>query len=282
MLQVALPNKGALADGAVDLIRSAGYHCKRSGRELTVRDVSNDVRFLFLRPRDIATYVNDGTLDLGITGRDMLFDSGADLVELLALGFGRAHFAYAAPRDFEVTPDALGGLRIATSYTRLLRHDLQRRGIKARVVPLDGAVEISIQLGVADLIADVVQTGRTLEDAGLKRIGKPILETEAILVARGGAATVGNTVGLFVKRLKGITVAREFVMIEYDCAESCVEAACAITPGIESPTVAPLSKPGWVAIKAMARRRDTNRILDALEELGAKGVLVTRIETCRI
>ncbi len=282
MLQIALPNKGALAEGAVELVREAGYRCRRAGRELTVRDTENEVTFLFLRPRDIAVYVSNGVLDLGITGRDMLIDSRADLEELLSLRFGKARFFYAVPQDSALTPDTLGGLRIATSYTHLVARDLAERGVEAQVVPLDGAVEISIQLGVADVIADVVQTGRTLEEAGLKTVGDPILETEAILVARSRAAAEHNSIRLFIERLRGIIVAREYVMVEYDCPEAHLEAACVITPGIESPTVAPLSKPGWVAVKAMARRRDTNRIMDALSDLGAKGIIITDIRTCRI
>ena len=282
MLQIALPNKGALAEGAVELVREAGYRCRRAGRELTVRDTENGVTFLFLRPRDIAVYVSNGVLDLGITGRDMLIDSQATLEELLPLGFGKARFFYAAPQTGTLTPDTLHGLRIATSYTNLVAQDLARRRLEAQIIPLDGAVEISIQLGVADVIADVVQTGRTLEEAGLKTIGEPILNTEAILVARSRAAAEHNGIRLFIERLRGIIVAREYVMVEYDCPEASLEAACTVTPGIESPTLAPLSKEGWVAVKAMARRRDANRIMDALEDLGAKGIIITDIRTCRI
>ena len=282
MLQIALPNKGALAEDAVALVREAGYRCRRTGRELTVRDTENEVTFLFLRPRDIAVYVSNGVLDLGITGRDMLVDSRANLEELLPLRFGKARFYYAVPRESTLTPDTFAGRRIATSYTNLVAQDLARRGVEAQIVPLDGAVEISVQLGVADAIADVVQTGRTLEEAGLRTVGAPILETEAILVARHQAATGHNGIRLFIERLRGIIVAREYVMVEYDCPKPSLEAACAITPGIESPTVAPLSKAGWVAVKSMALRRDVNQIMDGLKDLGAKGIIITDIRTCRI
>lgn len=282
MLQIALPNKGALSEDAVELVREAGYRCRRSGRELMVRDVDNEVTFLFLRPRDIAVYVSNGVLDLGITGRDMLIDSRTNLEELLPLRFGKARFFYAVPKDSRLTPDTLDGTRIATSYPHLVAQDLERRNTDAQIVHLDGAVEISIQLGVADAIADVVQTGRTLEEAGLKTVGAPILETEAILVARNQEATNHNGVRLFIERLRGIIVAREYVMVEYDCPTQVLEAACTITPGIESPTVAPLSKQGWVAVKSMAHRRNINRIMDELTEIGAKGIIVTDIRTCRI
>ncbi|HMB93113.1 MAG TPA: ATP phosphoribosyltransferase [Rhodothermales bacterium] len=282
MLQIALPNKGALSEDAVDLVRAAGYRCRRSGRELLVRDAENGVEFLFLRPRDIAIYVSNGVLDLGITGRDLLADSDTAVEELLPLRFGKAAFYYAVPKDSSLTPEGMAGHRIATSYPNLVAQDLAQRGLDAQIVQLDGAVEISIQLGVADAIADVVQTGRTLDEAGLMTVGNPILRTEAILVARDPEVVQHNGVRLFVERLRGIIVAREYVMVEYDVPQPSLDAAVAITPGIESPTVAPLSKEGWLAVKAMARQKDINRIMDALTEIGAKGILITDIRTCRI
>ncbi len=280
MLQVALPNKGKLAQGAIDLLLTAGYHCSRSGRSLAVRDRRNNVAFLFLRPRDIAIYVSNGVLDLGITGRDMLIDSGKELTELLGLGFGKALFRYAVPKNANI--NTLAGLRIATSYPTLVRRDLDTKGIEARLVPLDGAVEVSVLLGVADAVADVVQTGQTMADAGLVPLGDPVLETEAVLVSRRKEGTLNSTAGRLVQRLEGIILAREFVMIEYDCPHDIIDAACQITPGIESPTIAPLSKPGWVAVKAMVNGHEANHIMDSLEDLGAKGILVTGIRTCRI
>jgi ATP phosphoribosyltransferase len=283
MLHIALPNKGALSDDAVTLVREAGYHCRRDRRELLVRDTENDVEFLFLRPRDITTYVSNGVLDLGITGRDLMEDSEADIVELMPLRFGKAQFCYAVPKTSDRTPDDFDGLRIATSYVRLVTQDLAARGIDAQVVPLDGAVEISIRLGVADAIADVVQTGRTLDQAGLKVTGAPILASEAILVARrDDFAQRNNGAKLFIDRLRGILVAREYVMVEYDVEKAKLDEAIAITPGIESPTIAPLSKESWVAVKAMARKSRVNQILDDLSTLGAKGIIITDIRTCRI
>ncbi len=283
MLQIALPNKGALAEDAVELVREAGYRCRRAGRELMVRDAENAVEFLFLRPRDIAVYVSKGVLELGITGRDLLADSQTGVAELLPLHFGKAAVFYAVPRQSTLTPDDLAGRRIATSYPNLVAQDLARRGLDAHIVHLDGAVEISVQLGVADAVADVVQTGRTLEEAGLKTVGEPILRTEAVLIARDAqGAARHHDVRLFVERLRGIIVAREYAMVEYDVPEAQLAAACRITPGIESPTISPLSKAGWLAVKAMARRTDVNRILDALTEIGAKGIIITDIRTCRI
>ncbi len=283
MLQIALPNKGALADDAVDLFRAAGYRCRRRGRELMVRDARNEVEVYFLRPRDIATYVSNGVLDVGVTGRDLIYDSHAAVEVLLPLGFGQARFCYAVPKTSDLTPDDFTAeTRIATSYANLVAQDLARRGVDATVVPLDGAVEISIELGVADAVADVVQTGRTLDEAGLKVTGAPILESEAILIAQNGETARRDAVRLLVERLRGIIVAREFVMVEYDLPEDQLEAAKRITPGIESPTISPLSRKGWLAVKAMAREKDINRIMDELTALGAKGIIITEIRTCRI
>jgi ATP phosphoribosyltransferase len=282
MLKIALPNKGSLSDDAVQLVREAGYNCRRYSRELIVQDNANQVEFVFLRPRDIAIYVHQGILDLGVTGRDLALDSGAPVVELLPLGFGRSDFCYAVPADTDLQPDRLGGMRIATSYPRLVREDLNKRGVDAEIICLDGAVEISIRLGVADAIADVVQTGRTLEAAGLKVVASPLLHSEAILVGRSSDIVGKQAVATFLERIRGIVVAREYVMVEYDIPEAMLEMACVITPGIESPTVSPLSKKGWVAVKSMTKKRDVNPMMDSLTKIGAKGIIVTDIRTCRI
>jgi len=283
MLQIALPNKGALSDGAAELADAAGYHCRRRGRELSVRDPDHGVEFVFLRPRDIATYVSKGIIDLGVTGLDLTYDSEADVEHVMDLGFGAARFCYAVPKSSDVTPDDFtADTRIATSYDTLVRQDLAQRGVNAQVVPLDGAVEVSIQLGVADAIADVVQTGRTIDEAGLKTTGDPILRSEAVLVAQNGSTMEKEPAQRFAERVRGIIVAREYRVVEYDLPEDRLSEAREITPGIESPTVSPLSKDGWVAVKAMAREDNINAIMDDLTEIGARGIIVTSIETCRI
>lgn len=282
MLQIALPNKGSLSQEAVELVREAGYHCRRYSRELVVRDKAHPIEYVFLRPKDIAVYVSRGVLDVGITGRDLALDSQADFHELLPLEFGRSSFYYAVPQESELTPDQFGGLRIATSYANLVAQDLQKRGVRADVVHLDGAVEIAIRLGVADAIADVVESGRTMMEAGLKTVGEPLIASEAILIARDQSVARNEWVKQFVERLKGIIVARAYVMVEYDAPTELLEQASMITPGIEAPTVAPLSREGWVAIKAMAKKSDVNDIMDRLAQLGAKGIIVTPIRTCRI
>jgi len=282
MLQLAVPNKGSLSESAIKLLSDAGYKCTRSGRELIVSDRENGIDFIFLRPRDIAVYVGKGVLDLGITGRDLMVDSAADVQELLPLGFGRSKFCYAAPVNSGITVDSLNGKRIATSYPELLRQNLARRNCQAEIVKLDGAVEISIRLGVADAIADVVESGRTLVEAGLGVIGEPMLESEALLISRNGVSDNVREVAILIGRLRGILLARTYAMIEYNIRKQDLAAACAITPGIESPTVSPLNNTDWVAVKAMIRRNESNRIMDELYAIGARGIFVTELRSCRI
>lgn len=283
MLQIALPNKGSLSEEAVRLVREAGYVCRRYGRELVVRDGISGVEFVFLRPRDIAVYVGRGVLAMGITGRDLALDSGAAVTELLTLGFGHSQFRYAVPRDSGLTVPDLTGRRIATSYANLVQADLARRGVTADIVALDGAVEISIQLGVADAIADVVESGRTMYEAGLRPVGDVLVHSEAVLVAGDGDIAAANPdARTFVQRLRGIVTARAYAMVEYDIAEDLLEIAAVVTPGIEAPTVAPLNRKGWVAVKSMAPRNEVNAIMDKLAAVGAKGIIVTDIRTCRL
>jgi len=282
MLRIAIPNKGALSEGAVAIAKEAGYSCKRSGRELSVIDHKHDIEFVYLRPRDIAIYVGNGTLDLGITGRDLAFDSQADVQEVLPLNFGASRFFYALPKEKDLTPDDLDGMRIATSYPAIVKEDMQKRGLKTTIVELDGAVEISIRLGVADVIADVVESGRTLVEAGLKTVGEPIMLSEAIVIAHSKDILENEQVKTLLKRFQGVLTARQNVMIEYDIDRTNLSKACALTPGVESPTVAPLSKDGWVAVKSLISGKGINSTMDKLQSIGAKGIIVTDIKTCRL
>lgn len=281
MFQLAIPNKGALSEKALEILLNAGYRCRRHSRELVVRDSEHEVEFLFLRPRDIAVYVGRGIVNAGITGRDLVRDSEAEVEEKLALGIGRSRFCYAAPQAVEWTPDDLGGKRIATSYASVVEDDLRRRGLEAEVVRLDGAVEISIQMGVADVIADVVESGRTLYEAGLKVIGDPIMESEAVVIARPGVEPVPELTAL-LQRIEGILVARNYVLLEYVVSTAQQEAACAVTPGVKSPTLSPVSDPNWVAVAAMVRVKGLNRTIDQLAALGARGIIAHEIKTCRL
>jgi len=281
VLRVALPNKGQLADPARELLREAGYLPASAARDLVVQDPDNDVEFFFLRPKDIAVYVGEGTLDVGITGRDMLLDSGADAEELAALGFGGSTFRLAAPAGTTGRVEDLAGRRIATSYPGVLAAYLARAGIEARIVRLDGAVENAVRLGVADAVADVVATGTTLRQAGLEVLGDPILVSEALVVRRR-QAPADPAVETFVRRLHGVMVARSYVLVDYDIRANQVDAACAITPGFESPTISSLHDPAWVAVRAMVPRREVHRVMDELYDLGARGILVTAIHASRL
>jgi ATP phosphoribosyltransferase len=281
LLRIAIPNKGSLSQSASDMLREAGYKQRSDPKQLTLTDPGNQVEFFYLRPRDIALYVGEGTLDIGITGRDLLLDSGAKAEEVMPLGFGRSRFRFAAVPGTLTSVEDLNGKRIATSYDGVVRRFLEQRGVDATVTRLDGAVETSVQLGVADVIADVVETGSTLRNAGLEIVGEPILESEAVLITRAGAALPAGF-EVFQRRLQGVLVARSYVMMDYDIPAERVEAAVALTPGIESPTVSPLHREGWFAVRSMVQRDDAQRIMDQLYDLGARGILSTDIHACRL
>ena len=282
MLTVAVPNKGSLAEAAAELLTEAGYRQRRDSKDLATIDAENDVEFFYLRPRDIAIYVGEGTLDLGITGRDLLLDSGAHAEEALQLGFGASTFRFAAPVGTITSVGELAGQRIATSYPGLVDRWLAERGIESHVVRLDGAVETSVRLGVADAIADVVQTGTTLKQAGLEVFGDPILSSEAVLIRRQGSTPTGNGYDVLKRRLESVLVARTYVMMDYDIPADAVDVAVEVTPGIESPTISPLRREGWVAVRSMVPRASAQPVMDRLYDLGARGILVTDILACRV
>ncbi len=281
MLRIAVPNKGSLADESIAILKEAGYRQRSDSRDLILIDTENSVEFYYLRPRDIAIYVGSGELEAGITGRDLLIDSAASADELLALGFGGSTFRFAAPVDSAFEISDIAGKRVATAYPGLVAHHLSSLGIKADVVRLDGAVESSVRLGVADLIADVVSTGNTLRQAGLKIFGDPILTSEAVVISRKDSQIVPE-LEILIRRLQGVVTARKYVLLDYDIPKEFVEKACAITPGLESPTISPLQKLDWVAVRAMVPRKDTNRVMDELWAIGARGILVTDIHACRL
>jgi ATP phosphoribosyltransferase len=280
LIRVAVPNKGALSDSASAMLREAGYRQRTDTKELVLLDEANGVEFFYLRPRDIAVYVGEGTLDVGITGRDMLLDSGAPVTEVLPLGFGHSRFRFAAPAGSGLDVASLQGMRIATSYAGLVGAYLAERGVTARLISLDGAVETAIRLGVADVVADVVETGTTLRQAGLELFGDPLLLSEAVLIRRRDVAVPDGLEGL-ERRLNGVLIARNYVMMDYDVADAVIDDACAITPGFEGPTVSPLAREGWKAVRALVPRRDAQQVMDDLWGLGARAILVTDIAACR-
>lgn len=279
MLRIAVPNKGTLSETAVEMLREAGYATRRDQKELIVSDPRNGVEFFYLRPRDIATYVGSGALDVGITGRDLLLDSHSPAIEVDALDFGASTFRFAGPiGEFETLQD-LEGRRVATSYDTLVRDFLAANGVNATVVRLDGAVESAVRLGVADAVADVVETGSTLKKQGLEIFGPVILQSTAVMIA---ARENIDGIETLRRRIQGVMVARQFVMIDYDLPADLVDEASKIAGGLESPTVSPLRDSGWVAVRVMVPRGDMNQVMDDLYALGARAILVTAIHAARI
>ncbi len=281
LLKIAVPNKGALAEAASDMLRSAGYRQRTDPKDLTLIDVDHNVEFYYLRPRDIAVYVGAGHLDLGITGRDMLLDSEAEADEIMALGFGDSRFRFAGPAGEGNTVDNLSGKRIATSYPGLLQVWLDEQGVDASLVKLDGAVESAIRLGVADVVADVVDTGTTLRRAGLEMFGDPILSSEAILIGRRGGEDPVGIDGLRT-RLDSVLVANNYLMMDYNVAETDLPATTALASGVNGPTVSQLAKDGWLAVRVLVPRKGAHLLMDRLFEAGARGILLTELTACRL
>ncbi|GGW89487.1 ATP phosphoribosyltransferase [Streptomyces chryseus] len=285
MLRIAIPNKGSLSGPASEMLHEAGYQQRKESKELRLVDPENEVEFFYLRPRDIAIYVSSGRLDIGITGRDLLLDSGANAEEILQLGFARSTFRYATKPGTATGVKDFGGMTVATSYEGIVAKHLADEGINASVVHLDGAVETAIELGVAQIIADVVETGTSLRNAGLEVIGEPIMKSEAVVIRRTGVSAeeaVDPKVAQFLRRLQGVLVARSYVMMDYDCRAEHLEAAVALTPGLESPTISPLHNEGWVAVRSMVPAKESQRVMDDLYELGARAILTTAIHACRL
>ena len=278
-LRVAVPNKGILSETAILMLKEAGYATRRDPKDLHVIDDSNEIEFFYLRPRDIATYVGVGSLDIGFTGLDLLLDSRSAAKAVANLGFGSSTFRFAGPiGKFNSIAD-VEGMRIATAYPHLLEDYLSAQGINAQLVQLDGAVEVAVRLGVADAVADVVSTGNTLRQAGLEIFGEPILTSSAQLIA--SPIRTANFEG-FLRRIQGVVVAREYVIVDFDCPTDLVDQASVITPGIESPTISPLRDPEWVAVRALVKASEVNQKMDELYALGARAILVSALHAARI
>ena len=281
MIKIAVPNKGSLSEAATGILKEAGYKGRGISKALNIVDEANDVEFFFLRPKDIAIYVAGGHLDLGITGRDLAMDSRADVEEVLSLGFGGSTFRFAAPVDQTWTVEDLHGKRLATSYPHLAADYLAERGIEAEVIRLDGAVEIAIKLGVADAIADVVSTGATLRQQGLAPFGEPIVKSEAVVVKRKGRELTPND-EVVLSRIRGILTAHNFLMLDYNISRDNLDAAVSVTPGLTGPTVSPLQRENWVAVRAMVPRKEANLLMDRLAATGAEAILASELRIARI
>ena len=282
MLRIAVPNKGSLSDATVELLREAGYRTRRDSKELVVTDAENDVEFFYLRPRDIAVYVGSGTVDAGVTGRDLLLDSGSDAVEVMALGFGASTFRYRRQAGSRGHRRGHRGQarRDVVCRSRPRRPRLPRAR-RPRSCASTAPWRPPSRLGVADCIADVVETGTTLRQQGLEVFGEPILHSEAVLI-RGDRPGEAQAIEVLQRRIAGVITARTYVMLDYDCPKELVDRACELTPGLESPTVSPMQDEAWVAVRAMVPRVGRNRLMDELYDLGARAILVTDIAACRL
>ena len=283
MLRIAVPNKGMLSEPAWNMLAEAGYRLRSNSRQLVVEDPDNDVELFYLRPLDIAVYVGRGTIDVGITGRDLLLNSGTEAVEHMPLGFGASTFRFAAPAESPINRlEDIDGKRVASSYDKLVDDYLKARNVHADIIHLDGAVESSVQLGVADLIADVVSTGTTLRNAGLRVFADPILHSEAILIRSPRVAPDDDRLTILGRRIKGVLTAQRYVLMDYDIPVSTVAAAVEVTPGFESPTISPLHDKQWAAVRVMVPRDKVNQLMDRLYEVGARGIIVTALQASRI
>lgn len=283
MLRIAVPNKGMLSEPAWNMLAEAGYRLRSNSRQLVVEDPDNDVELFYLRPLDIAVYVGRGTIDVGITGRDLLLNSGTEAVEHMSLGFGASMFRFAAPAESPINRlEDIDGKRVASSYDKLVDDYLKARNVHADIIHLDGAVESSVQLGVADLIADVVSTGTTLRNAGLRVFADPILHSEAILIRSPRVAPDDDRLTILGRRIKGVLTAQRYVLMDYDIPVSKVAAAVEVTPGFESPTISPLHDKQWAAVRVMVPRDKVNQLMDRLYEVGARGIIVTALQASRI
>lgn len=283
MLRIAVPNKGMLSEPAWNMLAEAGYRLRSNSRQLVVEDPDNDIELFYLRPLDIAVYVGRGTIDVGITGRDLLLNSGTEAVEHMPLGFGASTFRFAAPAESPINRlEDIDGKRVASSYDKLVDDYLKARGIHADIIHLDGAVESSVQLGVADLIADVVSTGTTLRNASLRVFADPILHSEAILIRSPRVTENDERLTILGRRIQGVLTAQRYVLMDYDIPVSKVAAAVEVTPGFESPTISPLHDKQWAAVRVMVPREKVNQLMDRLYEVGARGIIVTALQASRI
>ncbi|PLS26392.1 ATP phosphoribosyltransferase [Bifidobacterium parmae] len=283
MLRIAVPNKGMLSEPAWNMLAEAGYRLRTNSRQLVVEDPDNDIELFYLRPLDIAVYVGRGTIDCGITGQDLLKNSGTAALEHMPLGFGASTFRFAAPNESSFAKlEDIDGKRVATSFDKLVHDYLVDHGINAETIHLDGAVESSVQLGVADLIADVVSTGTTLRNAGLRIFADPIMHSEACLIRSPRLDEKDERLTILSRRLEGVITAQRYVLMDYDIPVSKVAAAIDVTPGFESPTISPLHDKQWNAVRVMVPKAKVNQLMDKLYDVGARGIIVTALTASRI
>ncbi len=276
-LRIAVPNKGRLEEPSAALLRQAGLRFERTERSLAVPVAHSSIELLFVRTEDVVELVTDGVAGLGITGLDLVEESGLEPVVEAELGFGRCRLAAAVPEG----SDALGladfdGLRVATSHPNVVSRFFADKGIAITTVALRGSVEVAPKLDVADAVVDLVSTGSTMLVNGLRPI-VTLLESQAVLVAGpGGPSTdLAKTVATMVR---SVVVARKKRYVLMNAPHSSVVEIEDIIPGVESPTVVPLAHDGMVAIHSVVDTDEVWQVLPRLEQAGASGILVLPIE----
>jgi ATP phosphoribosyltransferase len=280
-LRIGIPSKGRLAEAAAELLVEAGLRFRRQERGLfaRVRDMPIDVTFL--RTDDIPVLCAEGAIDMGVTGGDLIEETGAKLTSRLTLGMGTWRLAICVPEDSRLRkPSDLAGCRIATSFPNVTRTYLERHNVAAHTVELTGSVEVMIALGMADAIVDLVETGSTLA-ANRLTILDELGRYDAVLV-QNPATPHGQLADRVVRRLEGVVIARSYSLLEYNVPEAKLAEAEKVTPGFESPTINKLEEPGWFAVRAMVKRSEVIDIMERLESLGATAILETTITNCRL
>ncbi|MDR1760184.1 MAG: ATP phosphoribosyltransferase [Fibrobacter sp.] len=280
MIKVALPNKGMLFEPTQHLLQECGYKAAKPYKTLTSVDERNGIEFYFLRPSDIPMYVGKGIIDAGITGIDFNAEASSPAVKILDLPFGASKMCAAVPEECGITTLAeLKDKRIATSFPEIVKN--YYRNPDMNLVVLEGAVEISVSLGVADAVVDVVETGTTLKQAGLRILGEPLFKSNAALFSHPEKQELAELCTL-MRRIEGKLVAQSYMMIEYDVPSELLDNACAVTPGLDAPTISKLHGRDWYAVKAMVSQAEANQIMDRLWKLGCRSVLLFAIKSARI
>jgi len=277
-LRLALPTKGRLAEPAMALLHDAGIDVELSERRLSAVARNVDLELLWVRTGDVAEYVRDGVVDLGLTGHDLVAERGDGLEPILDLGFGACSLVLAVPAGREVeSVEGLAGCRIATTFPRLTRDFLSQRGVDAQVIEVTGAVEVTPQLGVADAVVDLVASGSTLRVNGLRPIAT-LLESQAVLVAASRGMAEDPRVVALTAMLRSVVEARGKEYMMMNAPATSIDRIRELIPGLSGPTVMPLADPSMIAIHSVVERRQLWRIVPALKEAGARDILIVPIE----
>jgi ATP phosphoribosyltransferase len=280
-LRIGIPSKGRLSELATSLLNQAGLQFRRQERTLFARVRELPVDIIFLRTDDIPVLCAEGAIDLGITGSDLVEESCQDVQIRMPLGVGRCRLSVCVPESSEAQVGGdLDGLRIATSFPEVTKAFLKKHGAKAHLVELSGSVEIMISLGVADAIVDLVETGSTLA-ANRLRVMTDIGKYETVLVQNRECLQT-EMADRIVRRLEGVVIARDYSLLEYNVPREKLQAAEAITPGFNSPTVNALEEQGWCSVRVMVPRKEVIGAMEQLEAIGASAILETEIGNCRL